>query len=121
MKIYKFIYYHFFLKSLKKNAAPEIPIYAMLSFVQTTNLITLINVILIITRMNIHYDVLKFALFGPITFYFINYYYFSKKGNGAIIIKDNAYSLGKYSFLLDVYNIASFFLVVITYYLYKEL
>jgi hypothetical protein len=120
MKIYKYIYYYFFLQSSKKNAVPEIPVYAMLSLVQTSNLITLINIFLIITRINVYYDILKFGLFGPITFYIINYYYFSKRGNGAIIIKDDSYSLGKYFFLLDVYNLASYFLVAITYFLYKE-
>ena len=120
MKIYKLIYYHFFLKILKKNAVPEIPVYSMLSFTQTSNLITLTNIIMIITRMNIDYDVRKIALIGPILFYYINYYYFSKKGNGAIIIKDDSYSLGKYSFLLSVYNLSSFFVMVLTYYFYKE-
>lgn len=120
MKIYKLIYYYFFLKSLKKNDAPEIPVYAMLSFVQTNNLIALINIILIITRVNIAYDILKLVIVGPIIFYIINYYYFSKKGNGAIIIKNTAFSLGKYSFLLDLFNIMSVILVVITYYIYKE-
>lgn len=120
MKIYKLIYYHFFIKSLKKNTVPEIPVYAMLSFTQTSNLITLTNIIMIITRMNIDYDIRKIALIAPISFYFINYYYFGKKGNGAIIIKDNTYSLGRYSFLLSLYNLASFLIMVITYYLYKE-
>ncbi|TCN57584.1 hypothetical protein EV142_104244 [Flavobacterium circumlabens] len=120
MRIYKYIYYASFLQSMKKNAAPEIPVYSYLSFIQTNNLITVINVLLIITRIDIVYDVLKLVLFGPITFYFINYYYFSKKGNGAIIIRDESYSLGKYSFLLDVFGFASFLLVVLTYYFYRE-
>lgn len=51
MKIYKFIYYYFYLKSSKKNAVPEIPVYTMLSFTQTSNLITITNVIMIITLL----------------------------------------------------------------------
>ncbi|CAI2765856.1 conserved membrane protein of unknown function [Flavobacterium collinsii] len=120
MKIYKLIYYHFYLKSSKKNAVPEIPVYAMLSFTQTSNLITIINVIMIITRIDVNYDIRKIALIGPVLFYLFNYYYFSKKGYGAIIIKDDSYSIGKYSFLLDIYNVSSFLLVVLTYYFYKE-
>lgn len=120
MRIYKLIYYNFFLKSIKVNSAPEIPVYAMLSFTQTSNLITLTNIIMIITRMNINYDVRKIALIAPLVFYYINHYYFSKKGNGAIIIKDHSYSLAKYSFLLDLYNIGSFLLMIVTYYFYAE-
>lgn len=120
MRIYKLIYYHFILKSKKKNAVPEIPVYAMLSIVQTNNLIAVVNLVLLITKIDTEYNVLKFALFGPITFYGINHYYFSIKGNGARIIKDQTYSLGKYSFLLDVYNITSIILVAVTYYFYKN-
>jgi hypothetical protein len=92
----------------------------MLSFVQTNNLITLINIILIITRVNVAYDLLKLVIVGPIIFYIMNYYYFSKKGNGKIILEDTSFSLGKYSFLLDLFNIISVILVVVTYYIYKE-
>lgn len=119
MRIYKLIYYDFFLKSIKVNSAPEIPVYAMLSFTQTSNFITIINIIFAITRPNFNYDVLKLVLICPILFYFINYYYFTTKGNGAIIIKDKSYSSGKYSFLLDVYNLGSFFLMAITYWFYS--
>ncbi|MDN3675580.1 hypothetical protein QWY99_21340 [Flavobacterium branchiarum] len=77
--------------------------------------------IMIFTRMNIDYDIRKIALIAPILFHLSNYYYFKIKGNGAIIIKDDSYSLGKYSFLLDAYNIASYILVAITYHFYKEL
>ncbi|MDN3675584.1 hypothetical protein QWY99_21360 [Flavobacterium branchiarum] len=76
---------------------------------------------MIITRINIVYDVTKIALIGPILFYLINYRYFGKKGNGAIIIKDDSYSLGKYSFLLTIYNVSSFFIMILTYYIYREL
>ena len=120
MKIYKYIYYASFLQSSKKNAVPEIPVYSYLAFIQTSNFITIINVFLLITRLHVNYDIRIVALIGPILFYFINYYYFSKKGNGAIIIKDQTYSLGKYSFLLDVFGFTSFIFVMITYYFFKE-
>lgn len=114
------IYYNFFLKSLKKNDVPEIPVYVMLSLTQTSNLITITNIIMIVTRMNIDYDIRKIALIASILFYLINYHYFGTKGNGAIIIKDDSYSLGKYSFLLSVYNLSSHFIMILTYYFYKE-
>ncbi|MDN3675582.1 hypothetical protein QWY99_21350 [Flavobacterium branchiarum] len=120
MKIYKMIYYYFFLKSSKKNTVPEVPVYTLLSLTQTSNLITITNIIMIVTRMNINYDVGKIVLIGPVLFYLINHYYFSTKGNGAIIIKDDSYSLGKYSFLLRVFNISSHFIMILTYYFYKE-
>lgn len=118
MRIYKLIYYRFFLKSLKVNTSPQVTVYGMLSFTQTSNFITLVNIFLIITHLNINYDIRKFALIGPPFFYFLNYYYFTKKGNGAIIIKDKSYSLGKYSFLLSIYNLGSFFMMGITYFFY---
>ncbi|TCN57595.1 hypothetical protein D0809_13505 [Flavobacterium circumlabens] len=120
MRIYKYIYYFFYIKSSKKNAVPEIPVYTMLSFIQTSNLITITNIIMLITRLNINYDVRKIALVAPILLYFLNYYFFTKKGNGGIIIKDETYSLGKYSFLLDVFGFGSFPLAVLTYYFYRE-
>lgn len=94
MKIYKYIYYVSFLQSSKRNAVPEIPVYTMLSLVQTNNFLTIINIFFFITKIDIHYDILKLIIICPISFYCINYYYFSKKGNGAIIIKDQSYSLG---------------------------
>ena len=120
MKIYKYIYYYSFLQSSRKNAVPEIAVYSLLSFTQTSNLITLLNIVLIITKIDIYYDLRIIALVAPIVFYAVNYYYFGKRGNGAIIMKDQSYSLGKYSFLLEVFGYASFLLVVLTYYLYKE-
>lgn len=120
MKIYIYIYYASFLQSRKKNEVPEIPVYTLLSFIQTSNLITFTNIIMLITRLDINYDVRKIALVAPILFYFLNYYYFTKRGNGEIIIKNESYSLGKYSFLLDVFGFASFPLVVLTYYFYRE-
>lgn len=120
MNIYKYIYYSSFLQSSKKNEVPEISVYSYLSFIQTSNLITFINVLLMITRISVNYDVRVVAIVAPILFYFINHYYFSKKGNGATVIKDKSYSLGRYSFLLDVFGFVSFMLVVVTYYFYKE-
>ena len=120
MKIYKYIYYTFFLKSSKQNEEPEIPVCAMLSIIQTNNFLTIVNIFLFITKINIHYDIMKLVIICPISFYCINYYYFIKKDNGDIIIKDRSYSLGRSSFLLDLYNISSYFLVGLTYYLYKE-
>ncbi|NWL01575.1 hypothetical protein DM790_12160 [Flavobacterium collinsii] len=120
LKIYKYIYYASFLQSRKVNAAPEITVYSYLCFIQTSNVITILNALLVLTKMNVNYDVRLFAAIGPIFFYFINYYYFSKKGNGKKIIKDQGYSLGKYSFLLDVFGFVSFMMVVATYYVYKE-
>lgn len=121
MKIYKYIYYYSFLQSSKKNSVPEINVYTLLSFTQTSNLITFLNVVLIVTRINIYYDLRIVALICPILFYIINYYYFGKKGNGIKIMKDESYSLGKYSFLLEVFGFTSFLLVVLSYYVYKEL
>lgn len=120
MKIYKLIYDHFFLKSQKKNSDPEIPVYLMLSIIQTNNFLTIINIILIVLNINNIYDIRKVAIIGPIIFCVINYYYFSKKGNGQIIIRDSTYNIGKYSFLLYLYIIMSLLLLIVTYYFYVE-
>lgn len=120
MKIYKYIYYRSYLQSKKVNGAPEIPVYGHLCFIQTSNLLSLINILLTITKLNVNYDIRIGALVGPVVFYLIDYYYFSTKGNGEIIIKNESYSLGKYSFLLDVFGFASYMLVGLTYYFYAE-
>ncbi|NWL01576.1 hypothetical protein DM790_12165 [Flavobacterium collinsii] len=121
MKIYKYIYYATFLQSRKRNTAPEIPVYALLSLVQTNNLIVIINLFLFLTKVDINYDIRKIGIVGSITFYVINYYYFSLRGNGSKIINDKNYSLGQKSFWLDIFSFMSFFLTALTYYFYKEL
>jgi hypothetical protein len=119
MKIYKYIYYYSYLKSRKKNPSPEIPVYTRISFDQVNNMLTLINIFFSITKSNISYDMPKcYLIIFPLLCLF-NSYYFGKKGNGAKIIKDSRYSLGKYSFILDVYSIISILLVGFSYYLYK--
>lgn len=119
LTIYKRIYYHYFLLSSKKNPDPEIPVYTMLSLVQSNNFLTLLTIFFWITKID-YYDILKLAIICPVSFYVLNYYYFTKKGNGAIIIKDKNYASGRYSFLLDVYSLSSYMLVIFSYYLYKE-
>jgi hypothetical protein len=49
-----------------------------------------------------------------------NHYYFGKLGNGKLIMANNNYSLGKYSFLADVYSFSSYIIAGLTYYIYNE-
>lgn len=120
MKIYKYIYYHSVSQSSKKNNAPEFNAYSLLSFTQTSNLVTIVNIILIITRIKINYDLRLVAIICPTMFYAVNYYYFTKKGKGSIIMNDRSYCLGKYSYFLNLFTYSSFIFVVISYFFYKE-
>lgn len=84
----------------------------MQSLVQTNNFLTLLNIFFWVTKID-YYNILKLVIICPVCFYKLNYY--TKKDNGAIIIKDKNYDLGRYSFLVDVYNL--FFLYVGNLYL----
>lgn len=120
MKIYNYIYYLSLIKSSKKHSSPEFYAYTLLSFTQTSNLLTIINVVLIVSRVKVNYDLRLVAMVCPVLFYFIDYYYYSKKGNGKIIMKDKNYNLGKYSYLLELFTYSSFIFVIISYYFYKK-
>ena len=120
MIIYKYIYYYDFLRSSKKNASPEIPVYTSITFVQTSNIISLFNLFLIIIKKQINYNLPVVGLILPPILFMFNHYYFGKLGNGKLIMANNNYSLGKYSFLADVYSFSSYIIAGLTYYIYNE-
>ncbi len=119
MKIYKYIYYYDFLRSAKKNSAPEIPVYTSLTFVQTSNIISVLNLFLIASNIKLNYNLPLVCLILPPVLFLFNHYYFGKKGNGKIIMADKNYSLGRYSFLVDVYSISSYLVAGLIYYVYR--
>jgi len=120
LRIYKLNYYYFFLQSAKKNNDPEVSVYLMLAIMQTSNFITVMNMIFLIFKIHNVYDIRKLAIIGPITFCIFNYYYFTKRGNGKIIMEDNTYNLGKYSFLLYLCLPLSMLLLIVSSYFYQE-
>jgi len=57
------IYYHLFNKGKKRNAVPEIPVLAFISFCQTDNILLIINLFFIVLKPNINYQIPTVFLF----------------------------------------------------------
>lgn len=120
IEIYKYIYYNVYLSSAKYNASPEIPVIGYVSFVQTNNILSLIYLFLFFTKCIEKFNLPVVYLIIQIILFAINYYYFlsSKKGN--LILENKKYSLGRLSFLTDVYLVLSVILTGLTGYLFQE-
>lgn len=120
MKFYKYIYYNLYKTSRVENASPEIPVIGFISFCQTNNLLSLLNIFFFFTHINNNYDIPKYYLVSIIVLFIVNYYYYETKNNKKIIIENSNYELGKYTFLVYLYLALSVFLAGYTYYIYKE-
>jgi hypothetical protein len=120
MKIYKYLYYSLYFKSSRHNASPEIPVVGYISFTQTNNILSIINLFLFFTKWVKNYNLPATYLVIEIVLFIINYYYFVKLKKGKLIAQDEKYSLGKFFFLTDVYLFSSVIIMAVTYYLYRE-
>lgn len=120
MKIYRYIYFYYYLQSKKVNGSPAIPVFALLTFVQLNNIIMLLNICLIILDINLGNYLTRFYLVLPPFVFYWNYYYFQKRGYGKLTIENKNYDLGKFSFVLDIFNVTSILLVAVTFYFYNK-
>lgn len=120
MKLYKYLYYNLYLSSTRHNAFPEAPVIGFISFSQTNNLLSLLNVFLFFTKMINNYNLPVYYLTTQIGLFVINYYYYVTTKKGESILQNKKYSLGKLSFLTDIYLFSSVVIMGLTYYLYKE-
>ena len=120
MKIFNYIYYNLYKSSIKKNAVAEIPVITYISFCQTNNFLTLINIFYYYTDLNTNYYLPKYYLIIQIVLYIVNYWYFQKMEKGISILQNENYSLKKHKFLIDVYLFSSVLVMGLSYYIYKE-
>ena|SRR5690554_1042450 len=109
MKFFNLLYYNLYKSSRKGNAAPEIPVLGIISFGQVFNVITVINVFLILFKPGFNYEVHKLFLLLAFVFFGLNYYYFEKKKIGSEIMADEKLDLKGKSFLTFLYLIFSVF------------
>lgn len=120
MKFFKYIYYNVYLASAKYNASSEIPVISYISFAQTNNIISLIYMFLFFTKWVKKFNLPVAYLIIQIILFIANYYYFIFHKKGELIINDEKYSLGKFSFMTEVYLFLSVFLTGLTGYLFQE-
>lgn len=120
MKIFKYLYYNLYFKSSKYNISPEIPVIGYISFGQTNNMLSMINLFLFFTKWVKNYNLPIMYLIIQIILFISNYYYYVTAKKGELIIQEEKYSLGKFFFLTDVYLFLSTIIMGVTFYLYKE-
>jgi len=121
MKLLKLIYYNLYKSSRKRNAAPEIPVLSYMAFLQVSVLLTGINIVLLVLRLNLNYKIHYVGICLLIALYGLNYYYFEKKGTGQKIIGDEKMDIGRKSILIDISLFGFMFLSGFTYYLIREI
>lgn len=120
MKFFKYIYYNVYLASAKFNASPEIPVISYISFAQTNNIISLMYIFLFFTKLVRKFNLPVIYLIIQIILFIVNYYYFIVFKKGDVIVKNEKYSLGKFSFMTEVYLFLSVLLTGLTGYLFQE-
>ena len=120
MKFFNLLYYNLYKNSQKGNAAPEIPVLGIISFGQVFNIITVINVFLILFKPGFNYEIHKLFLVLAVVLFGLNYFHFEKKKVGSEIMADEKLDLKEKSFLTYLYLIFSVFLAGFSYYLLRE-
>lgn len=105
------LFYYSFKRISKRDSNPEIMIIGFISFCQSNNLLTIVNLLIMFTEINIRlkfiYIGLHFFMFG-INFYHYDYKGFSKK----ILNKENIYyqkNMGIISFAYFLLSVFLFF------------
>jgi hypothetical protein len=120
IEIYKYIYYNVYLSSAKHNTSPEIPVIGYMSFAQTNNILSLIYLFLFFTKCIKRFNLPVVYLIIQVALFALNYYYFVTSKKGDLIVKNEKYSLGRLSFVTDIYLFLSVILTGFTGYLFQE-
>jgi hypothetical protein len=119
MSFFDSLYYDLFSSSKKYNAAPEIPVLAFISFCQSNNILTLLNLFFYALNFNTDYKIHHYYIVLQIALYIINYYYYEMRNHGKpILINNNSIKVRPY--ISYLYIISSVLLAGITYYILKE-
>lgn len=119
MKFFNSLYFNLYTLSRKKNAAPEVPVLGFISFCQTNNILSLLNLLFYILNFNTDYKIHYYYLVIQLLIYVANYLYYEKNDNGALVLKgENVRVLNIY--IPYLYIISSAFITGFTYYILKE-
>ena len=120
MRFFDSLYFDLYSSSRKSNGAPEIPVLGFISFCQTNNILTLLNISFYTLDFNSNYQIHKYYLILQIILFMINHYYYENRKNGTLILKNENKSLEIKSYLTYLYLIFSVLLTGITYYILRE-
>ncbi|SEM32405.1 hypothetical protein SAMN04488008_1172 [Maribacter orientalis] len=121
MKIFHLIYYNLYKRSQKINGAPEIPVLSYICFLQTSILITLINIVLLLFQLYLNYKIHYVSISLLVALFGLNYYYFEKKGVGQKLLTDKNLDIGRKRILIHLFLFLSIFMEGFSYYLLREL
>ena len=120
MIFFKYIYYNMYHTISKINLDKESSIILPISFSQTNNLLTIINVLGLCFFNKTNYNLPMFYLIIQLVLFVLNYYYFIIRKNGSIILQEDKFSFGNKKYLADLYIYVSVIVMLTTYYFYRE-
>lgn len=120
MVFFKYIYYNMFHTISKVNLDKEFSIILPISFCQTNNLLTIINIFGLCFFNETNYHLPNAYLIIQIVLFAFNYYYFIIRKNGKVILQDDKFSFGNKKYLADLYIYVSVIVMLLTYYFYRE-
>ena len=119
MNFFDSLYFILYSSSKKTNGAPEIPVLGFISFCQTNNVLTILNLLFYTLNFNVIYKIHHYYFILQILLYIINYYYYETRKNGELILRDKNILIIK-PYLIYLYIIISIFLTGLTYYILRE-
>ncbi len=119
MKFFASLYFELYSSSKKTNGAPEIPVLGFISFCQTNNVLTLLNLLFYTLNFNVDYKIHHYYFIFQILLYVTNYNYFETRKNGELILRDKNIVILK-PYLIYLYIIVSVFLTGLTYYILRK-
>ncbi len=120
MIFFNYMYYNIYFVSNRNTSSPEIVTVSNISFCQTNNILSFLNLFFFFSKINSNYNISRYYLIIQVTAIILNYYYYVTKKKGIDIMKNEKYSFGNFKFLTFIYLIFSIFLTGFTYYVYRE-
>ena len=120
MRFFDSLYFDLYSSSRKSNGAPEIPVLGFISFCQTNNILTLLNISFYTLDFNSNYQIHKYYLILQIILFMVNLYYYDIRKNGNIILKNENNSMEIKPYISYLYLISSILLTGFTYYILRE-
>ena len=119
MRFFYYMYYNIYFVSNRNNSSPEIVTVSNISFCQTNNILTLLNLFFFFSKINKDYNIPKYYLIIQIILILVNYYYFVTKKKGVEIMKEKKFSLGNFKFF-NIFLLNSFCISNRIYILYLQ-
>jgi len=120
MHLYKYLY-HYLVRKKKSDNEPNAAIIALISFIQTNNLITVLNIGLLLTNLIYGYKIHYVYIILQVLTLGLCHFYYEFKGNGKKIVNNKKYAVKIYGLIWEIFMILSVILAGYTYYLLREL